>query len=75
MRLLVTGGAGFIGSNFVNWWCDQHPEDEVCIVDKITYAGGTPTLTELQSIVGMALEAKDANDGTVIKTLLCILWI
>ncbi len=44
-------------------------------VDKITYAGATPTLVELQSLVGIALEAKGANAGGVIKTLLCILWL
>ncbi len=39
MRLLVTGGAGFIGSNFVRHWLDRHPEDEIVVLDKLTYAG------------------------------------
>jgi hypothetical protein len=44
-------------------------------VDKITYAGATPTLAELQSVVGVAMEAKDANSGGVIKCILNILRI
>jgi dTDP-glucose 4,6-dehydratase len=39
MKLLVTGGAGFIGSNFVRYWLRRHPEDKIVILDSLTYAG------------------------------------
>jgi len=39
MRLLVTGAAGFIGSNFVHYWLSEHPSDEVVAYDLLTYAG------------------------------------
>jgi dTDP-glucose 4,6-dehydratase len=39
VKLLVTGGAGFIGSNYVHARLEQHPEDEVRVLDKLTYAG------------------------------------
>jgi dTDP-glucose 4,6-dehydratase len=39
MRLLVTGGAGFIGSNFVRYWSERHPSDRVVAYDVLTYAG------------------------------------
>ena len=39
MKLLVTGGAGFIGSNFIRYWLDKYPEDEITNLDKLTYAG------------------------------------
>ena len=39
MRLLVTGAAGFIGSNFVHYWLEQHPDDHVVAYDLLTYAG------------------------------------
>ena len=37
--ILVTGAAGFIGSNFVRWWLERHPDDHVVALDLLTYAG------------------------------------
>ncbi|MDA8312554.1 MAG: dTDP-glucose 4,6-dehydratase [Actinomycetota bacterium] len=45
MRVLVTGGAGFIGSNFVRYWAEEHPGDLVVVYDALTYAG-TPSNLE-----------------------------
>jgi dTDP-glucose 4,6-dehydratase len=39
MRILITGGAGFIGSNFIHYWFRTHPQDEIINLDKLTYAG------------------------------------
>jgi dTDP-glucose 4,6-dehydratase len=39
MKLLVTGGAGFIGSNFIRYWLREHPGDKIVNLDKLTYAG------------------------------------
>lgn len=44
MKILVTGGAGFIGSNFVYYELDNYPNDEVICLDKLTYAGNLKTL-------------------------------
>ncbi|KKU83727.1 dTDP-glucose 4,6-dehydratase [Candidatus Gottesmanbacteria bacterium RIFCSPLOWO2_01_FULL_49_10] len=44
MKLLVTGGAGFIGSNFILYWMKNYPEDEIVNVDKLTYAGNLDNL-------------------------------
>jgi dTDP-glucose 4,6-dehydratase len=44
MRLLVTGGAGFIGSNFVHYWLEHHPGDELVVYDLLTYAGNRESL-------------------------------
>lgn len=44
MTLLVTGGAGFIGSNFIFYWMKHYPEDRVICVDKLTYAGNIAVL-------------------------------
>jgi dTDP-glucose 4,6-dehydratase len=47
MKLLVTGGAGFIGSNFVRYWVNQHPDDTVVAYDVLTYAGNLPNLDDV----------------------------
>ena len=44
MRLLVTGGAGFIGCNFVHYWLERHPDDELVVYDLLTYAGNRESL-------------------------------
>ena len=52
MRLLVTGGAGFIGSNFARYWDSEHPEDRVVVFDLLTYAGNLDNLAGLRDRVG-----------------------
>ncbi len=49
MKILVTGGAGFIGSNFIHYLLDRHPDYDVVNLDKLTYAGN---LENLQSVSG-----------------------
>lgn len=46
--LLVTGGAGFIGSNFVRHWVGGHPNDQVVVLDLLTYAGNRANLADLE---------------------------
>jgi len=48
MRLLVTGGAGFIGSNFVHYWLERCPDDHVLVYDLLTYAGNRPNLAAVE---------------------------
>jgi dTDP-glucose 4,6-dehydratase len=48
MKLLVTGGAGFIGSNFVHYWLANHPNDEVVVYDLLTYAGNRDNLAAVE---------------------------
>ena len=48
MRLLVTGGAGFIGSNFVHYWVERHPDDHVVVYDLLTYAGNRASLADVE---------------------------
>ena len=48
MNVLVTGGAGFIGSNFVRYWVDAHPDDRVVVYDALTYAGRRESLADLE---------------------------
>jgi dTDP-glucose 4,6-dehydratase len=48
MRLLATGGAGFIGSNFVHYWLERYPNDHLVVYDLLTYAGNRPSLAEVE---------------------------
>ena len=45
--LLITGGAGFIGANFVRHWRGAHPDDRLVVLDALTYAGNPANLTAL----------------------------
>lgn len=47
-KILVTGGAGFIGSNFVLYWVNKYPQDTVVVFDKLTYAGNLENLTSIE---------------------------
>ena len=47
MTIIVTGGAGFIGSNFIFHMLDKHPEYRIVCLDKLTYAGNLSTLASV----------------------------
>ncbi|MGB9883349.1 MAG: dTDP-glucose 4,6-dehydratase [Microgenomates group bacterium] len=48
MKLLVTGGAGFIGSNFILYWLKKYPQDKIVNLDKLTYAGNLENLKAVE---------------------------
>src|SRR3972149_9370230 len=47
MKILVTGGAGFIGSNFVRYMLKEHPDYKIVVLDKLTYAGRKENLSDV----------------------------
>ncbi len=69
-RLLVTGGAGFIGSNFVHHWCSSYPGDRVIVLDALTYAGNRQTLAQLEGRENFRFVQGDICDRTLVDTLL-----
>jgi dTDP-glucose 4,6-dehydratase len=62
-RLLVTGGAGFIGSNFIRYWIERHPEDRVVNLDALTYAGNPENLADIETVPAYRFEHGDITDG------------
>src|SRR5437868_13142279 len=68
--VLVTGGAGFIGGNFVHYWLREHPEDRLVVVDALTYAGNLATLDGLESGGRICFVRGDIADAEVIAKLL-----
>ncbi|MFM7012493.1 MAG: dTDP-glucose 4,6-dehydratase [Betaproteobacteria bacterium] len=49
-KLLITGGAGFIGGNFTHFWRSRHPNDEVTVLDALTYAGNRATIADVPNV-------------------------
>lgn len=66
-NLLVTGGAGFIGANFVHYWTKAHPADAIVVVDALTYAGNRENLAGLETV---EFVHGDIRDTDLIKKLL-----
>jgi dTDP-glucose 4,6-dehydratase len=67
MRLLVTGGAGFIGSNFVRHVLAAHPDDSIVNLDKLTYAGNLENLRDVESNPRYRFVKGDIGDAPVVR--------
>src|SRR5262245_21346118 len=70
MRILVTGGAGFIGCNFVRHVLACHPEDSVINLDKLTYAGNPENLRDVVGDPRYRFVEGDICDGELVRALL-----
>lgn len=66
MRLLVTGGAGFIGSNFIRYFLRAHPDSRVLNLDKLTYAGNLDNLSDVESLPNYEFIKGDINDAEMV---------
>ncbi len=67
--ILVTGGAGFIGSNFVPYFCKKYPDYHIINLDKLTYAGNLNNLSECANMPNYTFVQGDICDETLVKNL------
>jgi dTDP-glucose 4,6-dehydratase len=69
-KLLITGGAGFIGGNFVHYWLREHPRDALVVLDALTYAGNLETLAGFEGDSRMHFVRGDVADADVVARTL-----
>lgn len=70
MKLLVTGGAGFIGSNFIHYWLNKYPEDKIINLDKLTYAGNLENFKNLENNKNYQFIKGDIIDEKIVNKLI-----
>jgi dTDP-glucose 4,6-dehydratase len=69
-RMLVTGGAGFIGSNFVRHWLRDHPDDRLLVLDALTYAGKRRSLASVEHLANFRFIHGNICDSNLVADLL-----
>lgn len=69
MKLLVTGGAGFIGSNFIRYWLSKNPDDSIINLDALTYAGNLDNLTDLAGLTNYQFVQGNICDYKLVNSL------
>ncbi|MEI6851131.1 MAG: dTDP-glucose 4,6-dehydratase, partial [Candidatus Saccharibacteria bacterium] len=67
MKLLVTGGAGFIGSNFIRYWLSKHPSDSIVNFDLLTYAGNLDSLRDIENNPNYSFVRGDICDAGAVR--------
>ncbi len=70
MKLLVTGGAGFIGSNFIHYWLINHPEDSIVNLDALTYAGNLDNLLDISNNTNYQFIKGDICDVALVNEIM-----
>ena len=69
MKLLVTGGAGFIGSNFIHYWLAKYPDDSIINLDCLTYAGNLDNLKDIENDPRYRFVKGDICDAVLVNEL------
>ena len=69
MKLLITGGAGFIGSNFIHYWLKEHPDDNIVNLDVLTYAGNLANVDDISQDKRYQFVQGDILDKDIVDDL------
>lgn len=69
-KLLITGGAGFIGSNFVHYWKEKYPSDSLVVLDALTYAGNIESLNHVKNADNYVFVEGNICDQRLVENLL-----
>ena len=69
-KIVVTGGAGFIGSNFVRHWCNSYHQDRLVVLDALTYAGNRANIADLEPTANLRFVQGDICDRNLVAQLL-----
>ena len=70
MKILVTGGSGFIGSNFIKYMLNEHPDDALINLDKLTYAGNPDNLRDVENNPNYSFVRGDICDQNLVDRLM-----
>jgi dTDP-glucose 4,6-dehydratase len=70
MKILVTGGAGFIGSNFIHYWLAKNQQDEIINLDNLTYAGNLENLVDLENNKNYKFIKGDICDDQLVNSIM-----
>ncbi len=70
MKILITGGLGFIGTNFIKYWFKNHPNDHIINLDKLTYAANPKNLTEFENSPNYQFVKGDILDEVLVDQLM-----
>jgi dTDP-glucose 4,6-dehydratase len=69
-NIIITGGAGFIGSNFVRHWCNTYKSDRVIVLDALTYAGNRANIADLEQTANLRFVLGDICDRNLVDRIL-----
>lgn len=69
-NIIITGGAGFIGSNFVRHWCNTYNSDRVVVLDALTYAGNRANIADLEQTANLIFVQGDICDRALVEQIL-----